>query len=81
MEFPLARNLEAILLVNRRLADASPAPVLKHRVQCVKKHMDSNEEFRQSEGSSNKLVQYVGVTGTKLKSRLCSTKYCPQQAV
>jgi E3 ubiquitin-protein ligase HUWE1 len=63
VEFPLARNLESILLVNRRLADASPAFVLKRRVQCVKELMDSNLEFRQSEGSNNKLVQYVGVTG------------------
>jgi len=54
------------LLVNRRMADASPAFVLKHRVQCVKTLMDSNEEFRQSEGSKNKLVQYVGVTGIDL---------------
>jgi len=66
VEFPLARNLESILLVNRRMADASPAFVLKHRVQCVKTLMDSNEEFRQSEGSKNKLVQYVGVTGIDL---------------
>lgn len=69
VEFPLARNLEAILLVNRHLADASPAFVLKHRVQRVKQLMDSNEEFRQSEGSNNKLVQYVGVTGISSYTR------------
>ena len=65
IDFVLARNLDAILLINRRLMDASPAVVLKHRVEVVKKHLElaSVQEFLQSRGSSNKLVSYVNVTG------------------
>jgi hypothetical protein len=59
----MARNLEAVLMVNRRLMDASPGLVLKHRVDSVKGLMEQNEDFRKSRGSDNKIVQYVNVTG------------------
>jgi hypothetical protein len=59
----MARNLESVLLVNRRLMDAAPSIMLKHRVEGVKALMDSNAEFRQSRGSDNKIVQYVNVSG------------------
>lgn len=64
IEFPMARNLEAVLMVNRRLMDASPGRVLKHRIDTVKVHMALNEDFRQSRGSDNKIVQYVALTGS-----------------
>jgi hypothetical protein len=59
----MARNLEAILSVNRRLMDASPSVVLRHRVDCVKNLMETNQIFSDSQGSDTQVVQYASVTG------------------
>lgn len=68
IDFVLARNLDAVLLVNRRLMDASPAVVLTHRVGVVKKHLESTyaQDFLRSRGASNTLVNYVNVTDENL---------------
>ncbi|KAG8786740.1 hypothetical protein FRC15_010808 [Serendipita sp. 397] len=41
IELSMGRNMDAILLVNRRLMDASPSIVLKHRIQEVKSILES----------------------------------------
>jgi hypothetical protein len=81
IEFPMARNLEAVLMVNRRLMDASPGLVLKHRVDSVKGLMEQNEDFRKSRGSDNKIVQYVNVTGWLLSLSMMQELIFPQRPI
>lgn len=75
IEFPMARNLEAILSVNRRLMDASPSLVLRHRVDCVKTLMETNQTFSDSQGSNTRIVQYVTVIGAPFNQNVIKAKY------
>lgn len=68
-------------MVNRRLMDASPASVLRHRVDSVKGLMDDNEDFRKSKGSDNKIVQYVNVTRSLPVSSPFTCTNCLQRLI
>ncbi|KAG8835313.1 hypothetical protein FRC17_004095 [Serendipita sp. 399] len=69
IELTMGRNMDAILLVNRRLMDASPSIVLKHRIQEVKSILgsgDKNEKDRRYQTSITKMARYVSEKGDNI---------------